>query len=135
MIDDKAAHWENVYNNKGDQEVSWFEDSPHLSLRLINQAGATSDDAVLDVGGAASRLVDALVSNGPAHVPVAALWAATLGCPRPARPGPGRARRVRVADTPGGLRESLLGGYTTSPPGGSADNKGSTACGTASFPR
>ncbi|MEO5805078.1 class I SAM-dependent methyltransferase [Devosia sp.] len=78
MTDDKAAHWENVYNNKGDQEVSWFEDSPHLSLRLINQAGATSDDAVVDVGGGASRLVDALVANGQAHITVLDLSAAAL---------------------------------------------------------
>ena len=45
MSDDRQTHWDKVYTTKGEQEVSWFEDSPELSLRLIDAAGidATAD--------------------------------------------------------------------------------------------
>ncbi len=31
----RQAHWENVYATKGENEVSWFEESPTISLDLI----------------------------------------------------------------------------------------------------
>ena len=37
----RQAHWENVYTTKGENEVSWFQQSPAPSLELIVQAGAT----------------------------------------------------------------------------------------------
>lgn len=64
------AHWENVYATKGDEEVSWFEASPDLSLALLDEAGVPRDAAIIDVGGGASRLVDALVARGQGHVAV-----------------------------------------------------------------
>jgi hypothetical protein len=36
----RQAHWENVYTTKGENEVSWFQQSPAPSLELIVQAGA-----------------------------------------------------------------------------------------------
>jgi hypothetical protein len=31
---ERHAHWETVYQTKGDHEVSWFEESPAISLEL-----------------------------------------------------------------------------------------------------
>jgi hypothetical protein len=36
---ERQAHWENVYATKGEKEVSWFEDSPTISLGLIRSTG------------------------------------------------------------------------------------------------
>src|SRR5262249_13651232 len=64
----RQAHWENVYATRGEREVSWFQERPALSLELIRAAGATPRSAVIDVGGGASRLVDALLADGFAAV-------------------------------------------------------------------
>jgi SAM-dependent methyltransferase len=60
----RRAHWENVYRTKGEREVSWFQETPSISLDLIRSAGATRHSAIVDIGGGASRLVDALVDEG-----------------------------------------------------------------------
>ena len=60
----RKAHWENVYTTKNEKEVSWFEESPTISLDLIRSTGAGLDAPLIDIGGGASRLVDALVDNG-----------------------------------------------------------------------
>ena len=36
---DRKAHWQNVYTTKAENEVSWYEDTPDLSLRLLSEAG------------------------------------------------------------------------------------------------
>src|SRR5438874_5716920 len=60
----RREHWDNVYLTKGEAEVSWFQDSPAVSLELIRSAGTTSDSAIIDIGGGVSRLVDALLDAG-----------------------------------------------------------------------
>jgi SAM-dependent methyltransferase len=60
----RQAHWEDVYTKKGENEVSWFQESPAPSLELIAQVGATPASAIIDIGGGASRLVDNLVERG-----------------------------------------------------------------------
>ncbi|NOJ40674.1 class I SAM-dependent methyltransferase [Bradyrhizobium australiense] len=74
----RQAHWENVYTTKGENEVSWFQQSPVPSLDLIAQAGATSNSAIIDIGGGASRLVDNLVEQGFEDITVLDLSAAAL---------------------------------------------------------
>jgi SAM-dependent methyltransferase len=60
----RQAHWENVYGTKGEKEVSWFQDSPTISLELIDATGVATGASILDIGGGASRLVDALLEQG-----------------------------------------------------------------------
>lgn len=61
---DRQAHWNTVYGMKGEQDVSWFESLPAVSMRMIEAAGLTTDTCILDVGGGDSRLVDQLVARG-----------------------------------------------------------------------
>ena len=58
---ERQVHWQNVYQTKGEREVSWFQESPELSLDLIRATGVSTDASIIDIGGGASRLVDALV--------------------------------------------------------------------------
>jgi len=66
----RQAHWENVYQTKGERDVSWFEESPLISLELIRVTGAKTNGSIIDVGGGASRLVDALLEEGYADITV-----------------------------------------------------------------
>lgn len=59
-----ARHWDAIYTSKGEQDVSWFEACPAVSLRMLEAAGLTSESCVIDVGGGTARLVDALVARG-----------------------------------------------------------------------
>jgi hypothetical protein len=58
MTDEREKHWQAVYSTKDDNQMSWYEAYPAFSLELIDRYGGSS---VVDVGGGASRLVDALV--------------------------------------------------------------------------
>jgi trans-aconitate methyltransferase len=78
----RQAHWENVYTTKGENEVSWFQQSPAPSLELIVQAGAVSNSAIIDIGGGASRLVDSLVERGFEDITVLDLSSAALAAAR-----------------------------------------------------
>lgn len=63
-MSDRSTHWQNVYATKGETEVSWFQDSPAISLEMIRAASPDRAAAIIDIGGGASRLVDALLQDG-----------------------------------------------------------------------
>jgi trans-aconitate methyltransferase len=74
----RKAHWENVYSNKAENEVSWFQESPAPSLELIELCRPGSDAAIVDIGGGASRLVDRLLDRGFSDLSVLDLSHAAL---------------------------------------------------------
>jgi SAM-dependent methyltransferase len=74
----RKAHWENVYTTKGEREVSWFQENPVPSLELIALAGISAGASIIDIGGGASRLVDALVERKIGRITVLDLSAAAL---------------------------------------------------------
>jgi len=94
----RSAHWEAVYATKGENEVSWFQESPAPSLELMELAQLTPESAIVDIGGGASRLVDGLLARGFRNVTVLDLSESALAAAR-ARLGD-RADHVRwvVAD-------------------------------------
>ncbi len=75
---DRKQHWENVYATRSPLEVSWYQREPALSLELIRRSGVGPDDALIDVGGGASLLVDRLLAAGHTRVAVLDLSAAAL---------------------------------------------------------
>jgi ubiquinone/menaquinone biosynthesis C-methylase UbiE len=90
---DRQAHWQSVYSSKDETELSWFEQSPAISLDLIRRSGAHSGTSIIDIGGGASRLVDALLDGGYRTISVLDLSEKALSVAR-ARLGP-RASQVR----------------------------------------
>lgn len=78
METNRKDHWEAVYAIKDENEVSWFQDDPAPSLELIEQARPAPDSAIIDIGGGASRLVDALLERGQRRVTVLDISAAAL---------------------------------------------------------
>ena len=67
----RQEYWNQVYQTKGSQDVSWHQRRPDLSLALIAASGVGKDAAIIDVGGGASTLVDFLLDDG--HMRLAVL--------------------------------------------------------------
>ena len=60
----RQAHWENVYTTKDEKAVSWYQKRPDVSVDLIRATGVDASASIIDIGGGASRLVDALIDEG-----------------------------------------------------------------------
>src|SRR5512140_3744359 len=58
-----AAHWDDAYA-QGEDTRSWFEQHPDMSLRMLDSAGVSTVDALIDAGGGASPLTRALLDRG-----------------------------------------------------------------------
>lgn len=61
---DHRAHWDQTHTAKGEAEVSWFQERATQSVGMIMSAAPGTTSAIIDVGGGASRLVDALLREG-----------------------------------------------------------------------
>ena len=64
----RGSYWDQRYATIGETNVSWFQESPQISLELIERV-ADAGASVVDVGGGASRLVDELLARGTATSP------------------------------------------------------------------
>ena len=74
----EQAHWEGVYESQAVTALSWHEEAPTESLRMIEGAGLANDAAILDVGGGASRLASELAELGYEDITVADLSSQAL---------------------------------------------------------
>jgi SAM-dependent methyltransferase len=72
-----AARWDEAYA-QGDTTCSWFQDAPEMSLRMLDAAGVTAADSVIDVGGGASPLAGTLLARGFRDVTVLDVSAAAI---------------------------------------------------------
>ena len=73
-----SAHWDAAYDSRGVEGVSWYQPVPAASLALVDALAIPRDAAVLDVGGGASFLADALVARGLVDVTVLDISASAL---------------------------------------------------------
>jgi hypothetical protein len=58
---DRKKHWEDIYQTKQLNEVSWFQAKPETSLDFIEQFNVPTTAKVIDIGGGDSFLVDHLI--------------------------------------------------------------------------
>ena len=63
-------HWEKIYQTKQPNEVSWTQEIPETSLRLIRETNIAKDAAIIDIGGGDSKLVDFLLEEGYSNITV-----------------------------------------------------------------
>lgn len=75
---DRKQHWEEVYVSKAADAVSWFQPRAGLSLQLIGEMVPDRNAAIIDIGGGASNLVDALLAEGYSDLTVLDLSAAAI---------------------------------------------------------
>ena len=57
-------HWEQVYQTKKHNEVSWYQDNPTKSYELIVATGVGRKAPIIDVGGGTSHLIEVLLESG-----------------------------------------------------------------------
>jgi ubiquinone/menaquinone biosynthesis C-methylase UbiE len=79
-MSERQNHWEQVYQSKESTEVSWYQEYPDLSMRMIEKVVTSKDDAIIDVGGGASVLVDSLLQKHYSKLAVLDISAAALKC-------------------------------------------------------
>ena len=79
---DRQEYWNQIYQTKGSQDVSWYQRRPDLSLALIAASGVGKDACIIDVGGGASTLVDFLLDGGHTRLAVLDLSGVALSISR-----------------------------------------------------
>ncbi|WP_300669747.1 class I SAM-dependent methyltransferase [Soonwooa sp.] len=57
-------HWENVYENKTPEQMSWTQDEYATSLKLIQSLNADKNSKIIDVGGGDGSFVQSLLDLG-----------------------------------------------------------------------
>lgn len=79
---ERQRHWEEVYRSKESTDVSWYQEHPEQSLRMIENVVASKDDTIIDVGGGASLLIDFLLQREFSQLSVLDISATSLDCAR-----------------------------------------------------
>lgn len=63
-MESRRQHWDQVYESRAADSVSWYQPTPAPSLRALDEAGVPVTASLIDVGGGASTLVDSLLLRG-----------------------------------------------------------------------
>ncbi len=58
---EKKKHWENIYQTKNIDGVSWYQETPYESIELIKKFSTTDSDMIIDIGCGKSFLADNLL--------------------------------------------------------------------------
>jgi len=61
---DRKNHWEQIYQTKKPDEVSWYQPMPVTSLSFFDQYNVPKEAKIIDIGGGDSYLVDHLLNLG-----------------------------------------------------------------------
>ena len=67
---ERKKHWENIYQTKQLNEVSWYQPVPQTSLDLISKYVKSFEAKIIDIGGGDSFLVDHLIELGYTNISV-----------------------------------------------------------------
>jgi len=67
---DNKNHWENVYETKNPDQVSWTQKKPQTSLDFIKSSELGKEAKIIDIGGGDSNLVDFLLEEGYENITV-----------------------------------------------------------------
>ncbi len=57
-------HWQKAWNGADVRAKSWHQDEPSQSLDYVEACAISRHEAIIDIGGGASTLVDALLARG-----------------------------------------------------------------------
>lgn len=67
---ENKTHWENIYDTKRPNEVSWTQEIPQTTLDFIHGFDLDKSASIIDVGGGDSKLVDYLLDAGFENITV-----------------------------------------------------------------
>jgi cyclopropane fatty-acyl-phospholipid synthase-like methyltransferase len=57
-------HWNEIYDALDADELTWYEEMPEASIKLLSKCHINKDEPILDVGSGASTFVDYLINQG-----------------------------------------------------------------------
>jgi SAM-dependent methyltransferase len=78
MNSEREHHWHDVYTDKQPEDVSWYQATPAPSLAALDRFAVRASQSLIDIGGGASNLVDALLARGWEDVTVLDIAAPAL---------------------------------------------------------
>ncbi len=61
-------HWNKIYSSRDVDKLSWYEEVPEPSIRLLSRCHLNKDEFVLDVGAGASTFIDYLINQGFSNI-------------------------------------------------------------------
>lgn len=74
----RKNHWENIYQTKALNEVSWYQETPETSLYFFEKFNVPKAAKIIDIGGGDSFLVDHLLKLGYYNLTVLDISEASL---------------------------------------------------------
>lgn len=98
MTDKRQAHWDTVYDQKSETQLSWHQEEAQLSLELARLAGLSATSSAIDIGGGTSRFAGALLDLGLRDITVLDLSRVALDAARQRLGHPGNAVTWIAAD-------------------------------------
>lgn len=69
-MEKKKSHWEDVYQKKDLEEVSWYQPKAETSMDYIRSFELKKDAKIIDIGGGDSFLAENLLSEGYTDITV-----------------------------------------------------------------
>ena len=57
-------HWDEIYSALDVDELTWYEEIPEPSIRLLSKCHINKNESILDVGAGASTFIDYLINQG-----------------------------------------------------------------------
>lgn len=66
----RKNHWENIYQTKSLNEVSWYQPKPETSFNFVEKLNMPKAAKIIDVGGGDSYFVDHLLELGYENITV-----------------------------------------------------------------
>lgn len=63
-MENKKEHWEKVFTTKKENEVSWYQQKPTVSINFFINNQIPKDAKIIDIGGGDSYLIDNLLDLG-----------------------------------------------------------------------
>lgn len=63
-MSNSKEHWENVFAQKQENEVSWFQEYPETSINFLELFHLPLHANIIDIGGGDSHFIDVLIEKG-----------------------------------------------------------------------
>lgn len=67
---ERKKHWENIYETKASDQVSWFQVYPKTSMEFVSIFDLPKTAEIIDIGGGDSNFADNLIQAGFKNVTV-----------------------------------------------------------------
>ncbi len=64
MNSSMKEHWDEIYEALDADELTWYEEIPEASMKLLSECHINKDESILDVGAGASTFIDYLINQG-----------------------------------------------------------------------